>query len=273
MDKYLKANRALWDEWTAINYRSDFYRVADFKAGLNKLRSYEMTEVGPVEGKELLHLQCHFGLDTLCWARLGARVTGIDFSTAAITQARTLAQDVGLSGRFVQSDIYDLPNQLDGAFDVVYTSRGVLGWLPDLDRWGRVVAHFVKPGGFFYITEVHPVAQVFDDDEGVRDLRLRYPYFSHTEPISIPTKGSYADRDAKVNQEVEYGWSHGLGEIVTALTAAGLHIDFLHEFPFCEWPVSFLQPAADGTYRLPPEHEGKLPLFFSLKASKPPMNP
>jgi SAM-dependent methyltransferase len=269
MDKYLDANRALWDEWTGINYRSEFYRVADFKAGLNKLRPYEIAEIGPVDGKQLLHLQCHFGLDTLCWARLGARVTGIDFSDAAITQARALAQDVGLEARFVQSDIYELLEHLDGTFDVVYTSRGVLGWLPDLDSWGKIVAHFVKPGGFFYITEIHPIAQVFDDEENVQGLRLRYPYFSQPEPITVATKGSYADRDAKVKQEVEYGWNHGLGEIVTALTAAGLHIEFLHEFPFVEWPVSFLRRAADGTHRLPPEEDGKLPLFFSLKASKP----
>ena len=269
MDKYLAANRALWDEWADINFRSDFYRVADFRAGLNKLRSYEMAEIGPVDGKELLHLQCHFGLDTLCWARLGARVTGIDFSAVAISRARGLAEDVGLAARFVQSDIYELPDRLEGAFDIVYTSRGVLGWLPDIDRWGKVAAHFVKPGGFFYITEIHPIAEVFDDSDGVRDLRLRYPYFSHAEPISLATHGSYADRTAQVTQEVEYGWSHGMGDIVSALTAAGLRIDFLHEFPFVEWPLSFLQPAADGTHRLPPEHDGKLPLFFSLKASKP----
>src|SRR5204863_3368622 len=253
------------DDWTGIKYRSDFYRVADFKAGMNKLRAYEMGEIGPEAGKHLLHLQCHFGLDTLCWARLGARVTGIDFSTAAISQARALAQEVGLDARFVQSDIYELPDHLEGNFDVVYTSRGLLGWLPDIDRWGRVAAHFVKPGGFFYITEIHPIAGVFDDSDGVRDLRLRYPYFSHVEPISLATQGSYADRNAKVAQEVEYGWSHGMGEIVTALTAAGLHIDFLHEFPFAEWPISFLEPALDGTHRLPAEHDGKLPLFFSLK--------
>ena len=268
MDKYLMSNRALWDEWTGINYRSVFYRVADFKAGLNKLRPYEMAEIGPVDGKQLLHLQCHFGLDTLCWARLGARVTGIDFSDAAISQARAL--DVGLDARFLQSDIYELPHNLERDFDIVYTSRGVLNWLPDLDRWGRVAAHFVRPGGFFYITEIHPIALVFDDDEGVRDLRLRYAYFNQPEPISVATKGSYADRNARVTQEVEYGWNHALGEIVTALTTAGLHIDFLHEFPFAEWPISFLRPAADGTHRLPPEHDGKLPLFFSLKASKPP---
>lgn len=269
MDKYLEANRALWDELTGINFRSDFYRVEAFKAGLNKLRPYELDEVGPVDGKDLLHLQCHFGLDSLCWARLGARVVGADFSPAAVEQARALAADVGLDAKFVCSDLYDLPNQLTERFDVVYTSRGVLGWLPDVERWAQVAAHFVRPGGFVYITEVHPVANVFDDDQGATDLRLRYPYFSQAEPFVFETKGSYADRSASVTQEVEYSWNHGMGEIITALASTGLRLDFLHEFPFVEWPVSFLRLAADGTYRLPPEHEGQLPLFFSLKASRP----
>ena len=269
MNKYLEANRALWDEWTGINYRSDFYKVDAFKAGFNKLRAYEMEEVGAVEGKDLLHLQCHFGMDTLCWARLGARVTGADFSAAAIDQARALAAEVGLEATFVCSDHDELPDKLNVTFDIVYTSRGVLGWLPDLDLWARVAAQFVKPGGFFYVTEIHPVAQVFDDDDGVTELRLRYPYFSHDDPMVFKIEGSYADRTAKVAQDVEYGWNHGLGEIVTSLVKAGLRIEFLHEFPFNEWPVSFLEPAADGTYRLPPENDGRLPLFFSLKASKP----
>lgn len=268
MKKYLQANRALWHEWTGINYRSDFYKVEAFKQGLNKLRAYEMEEVGPVAGKTLLHLQCHFGLDSLCWARLGAQVTGADFSSAAIQQATALAAEVGLQARFVCSELYDLPNQLDGMFDIVYTSRGVLGWLPDLNRWGEVVARFLKPGGILYITEIHPVAWIFDDDEGVTELRVRYPYFTTTEPLAFKVQGSYADRTAKVSQEFEYGWNHGLGEIVTGLTRTGLKIEFLHEFPFCEWPVSFLVPASDGTYRLPGDLDGKLPLFFSLKASK-----
>jgi 2-polyprenyl-3-methyl-5-hydroxy-6-metoxy-1,4-benzoquinol methylase len=269
MNKYLQANRALWDEWAGINYRSDFYKVEDFKKGLNKLRQYEIDEVAPVAGKDLLHLQCHFGLDTLCWARLGARVTGADFSAAAIEHAVALAGEVGIPARFVCSELSDLPAHLEGSFDVVYASRGVLGWLPDLTRWGEVVAHFIKPRGFFYITEIHPFAQVFDDDDGVTELRIRYPYFTTAEPLTFKVQGSYADRSAQVHQEYEYGWNHGLGEIVTALTQAGLRIEFLHEFQFCEWPVSYLEPAADGTYRLPSDLEGKLPLFFSLRASKP----
>jgi SAM-dependent methyltransferase len=269
MDRYLKANRALWDEWARINYRSDFYRVDEFKAGLNKLRRYEMEEVGDVKGKELLHLQCHFGMDTLCWARLGARVTGADFSEQGVEQARALASELGIEARFVCSDIYALPEHLDGRFDIVYTSRGVLGWLPHIERWAQVVAHFVRPGGFFYITEVHPVIQVFDDEDGVTELRLRYPYFSHSEPFEFETQGSYADRSATVEQKVNYSWNHGLGEIVTALVAAGLRIEFLHEFPFVEWPLPFLEPAPDGTHRLAGESDGRLPLFFSIKATRP----
>jgi SAM-dependent methyltransferase len=170
---------------------------------------------------------------------------------------------------FIRSDVYDLPKVLDERFDVVYTSRGVLGWLPHIDAWAQVAASYVRPGGFFYITEIHPIAQVFNDDDGVTELKLRYPYFSQAEPLAFRTKGSYADRTARVVQEYEYSWNHGLGEIVSALAGAGLRIEFLHEFPFNEWPVSFLRPTADGTYRLPAEDDGRLPLSFSLKALKP----
>jgi len=270
MDKYLQANRALWDEWTGINYRSDFYKVEAFKAGRNRLREYEMEEIGPIEGKTLLHLQCHFGLDTLSWARLGAEVTGADFSPAAIERARALAAELSLPATFVCADLYDLPTQLPGTFDIVYTSRGVLGWLPDMQRWAQVVTHFLKPGGVFYITEIHPFEQVFDDDDGVTELRLRHPYFTTREPLVFTPQGSYADRTATVKAEHEYAWNHGLGEIVTALATTGLRVEFLHEFTFCEWPVSFLVPAGDGRYRRPPELDGTLPLFFSLRASKPP---
>ena len=147
-DDPIRANNALWDEWTVIHERSEFYDLEGFKRGGVRLRPYEIEEIGPVEGKDLLHLQCHFGIDTLSWARLGARVTGADFSEAALTLARSTAADIGIAdARFVQSDVYDLPAALEGDFDIVYTSRGVLGWLPDIRRWAEVVAHFVRPGG------------------------------------------------------------------------------------------------------------------------------
>jgi SAM-dependent methyltransferase len=267
MDDYLAATRALWDEWTAIHETSSFYDVEGFKAGGSRLRAYEVDEVGDVAGKSLLHLQCHFGIDTLSWARLGARVTGADFSEPAIELARSLAGELGLEATFVSSDLYDLPAVLDGRFDVVYTSRGVLGWLPDLERWAAVVAKFLRPGGLFYITEIHPVAQVFADEPG---LRLGYPYFPRREPLAIPVQGSYADPTAEVRQPVEYGWVHSMGEIVSALAGVGLRIEFLHEFPFVDWPVPYLvRHDDDGTWRLPPDAGGELPLFFSLRATRP----
>jgi SAM-dependent methyltransferase len=272
MDNELRDNRLLWDRWTEIHAASEFYDVASFRDGRRPIRlaDYEREEIGPVEGKSLLHLQCHFGLDTLSWARLGAHVTGADFSEAGIAAARALAAEVDLPATFVVANLYDLPATLNGQFDIVYTSRGVLGWLPDIVGWARVAAHFVKPGGFFYITEIHPVAQVFEG-EGVEpgELRLAYPYWSHREPLRFDVKGSYADPTAPTDGLVEHGWDHSLGEIVTSLIDAGLGIDFLHEFDFVDWPVDFLVKGDDGRWRLPPASKGELPLFFSLKATKP----
>jgi len=267
----LRENNALWDEWTRIHEASEFYDLAGFKRGGIRIKDYELEEIGPVEGLDVLHLQCHFGMDTLSFARLGARVTGADFSQAAIDLAPSIADEIGHpEARFVRANLYDLPDALEDDFDLVYTSGGVLGWLPDIRAWARVVAHFVRPGGRFYITEVHPVAQVFaEDGVGPGELVLHYPYWEHEAPISIPVVGSYADRDAAVDTKTEHGWDHGLGEIVTALIDAGLRIEFLHEFPFVLWPVAFLEKAADGTYRLPASARGELPLFFSLLASKP----
>jgi SAM-dependent methyltransferase len=268
----IRSNRDVWDAWTKIHVGSAFYDVASFKNGVRPVRiaEYERQEVGSVEGKSLLHLQCHFGLDTLSWARLGAKVTGLDFSEEAIAAARNLAAEVGVAATFVQSDIYRAPEVLAEQFDIVYTSGGVLGWLPDIVGWARVAAGFVRPGGFLYITEIHPVALVWED-EGVEpgELRLRYPYWSHSDPIRIEVKGSYADREAPTEGLVEYGWDHSMGEIITSLANEGLRIEFLHEFDFVRWPVEFLAESEDGRYRLPPGSKGQLPLFFSLKASKP----
>jgi SAM-dependent methyltransferase len=272
MDDVLRSNRELWDAWTTIHLDSAFYDVASFRTGERAIRlsDYERAEVGPVEGRSLLHLQCHFGLDTLSWARLGANVTGADFSQNAIDAARALAAELALPATFVVSNIYDLPDALSGAFDIVYTSKGVLGWLPDIEAWARVAAHFVKPGGFLYVTEIHPVAQAFEN-EGVQpgELRLAYPYWSHREPLRFDVHGSYADPTAPTEGLVEHGWDHSLGEIVTALIEAGLRLEFLHEFDFVEWPVEFLVEGADGRWRLPAGTKGELPLFFSLRASRP----
>jgi SAM-dependent methyltransferase len=268
-----EANRALWEAWTAVHAEGEFYDLAGFRAGGIRLRDEEIEAVGDVRGKTLLHLQCHFGIDTLSWARLGATVTGADFSPAAIRLARELAADLGFAdARFVESNVYDLPANLDGEFDVVYTSRGVLGWLPDIAGWARVVAHLVKPGGIFYISEAHPVFQAFEN-EGVEpgELRLAYPYWEHRDPLVFEVHGSYADPTADVGEQREHGWDHGLGEIVTALIDAGLVLEWLRESPELDWAADFLVETAPGSgrYRLPPEVKGELPLMFSLRARKP----
>ncbi len=267
------ANKALWEAWTAIHAEGSFYDLAGFREGGIRLTDEEVEAVGDVRGKTLLHLQCHFGIDTLSWARLGATVTGADFSPAAIRLARELAADLDFpEARFVESNLYDLPSNLDGQFDVVYTSRGILGWLPDIEGWARVVAHFVKPGGIFYISEIHPIAQAFEN-EGVEpgELRLAYPYWSHPEPLVFDVQGSYADPTADVGEQREHGWDHGLGEIVTALIDAGLTLEWLRESAQLDWGADFLVETAPGSgrYRLPPEAKGELPLMFSLRACKP----
>jgi SAM-dependent methyltransferase len=271
VDEALRKNRELWDAWTKIHVDSAFYDVPSFRDGARPIRlaDYERVEVGTVEGRTLLHLQCHFGLDTLSWARLGATATGMDFSEEAIAAARALAAELGIAATFIASDLYRLPEVLDHQFDIVYTSRGVLGWLPDIAAWGRIAAQFVRPGGFLYVTEIHPVANVFEN-EGVApgELRLAYPYWSHPDPLRFDVKGSYADPDAPTEGLVEYGWSHSLGEIVTALVDAGLRLEFLHEFDFVSWPVDFLVQGDDDRWRLPNGVKGSLPLFFSLKATK-----
>ena len=267
VDEYLRSNRDLWDHWADLHVRSAFYDVASFKAGRSSLKPLEVEDLGDVAGKSLLHLQCHFGMDTLSWARRGASVTGVDFSGRAIELARELAVELALPARFVQSDIYGLPTVLHGQFDVVFTSRGVLFWLPDLRRWGEVIAHFLKPSGIFYIVDYHPFANVFET-EGATDLQPAYPYFHGPEPLRFETHGSYADATDPTSH-VEYGWDHPLSEIVNALLAAGLRLEFLHEFPYCDYRrFPFLEQGDDGRWYLPDRLGAMLPLLFSLKATK-----
>ncbi|HTG46249.1 MAG TPA: class I SAM-dependent methyltransferase, partial [Actinomycetota bacterium] len=229
-------------------------------------------EVGDVTGKSVLHLQCHFGLDTLSWARLGAAaVTGVDFSEPAIAFARELAAEVSLANRsrFIVSNIYDLPGPLEGeTFDVVYTGRGALSWLPDLEPWAESVAGFVAPGGILYLHEGHPVLWAIDDDAtSANPLTLGYDYWGGP-TLSFPVEGSYADPEADVDAEVEHGWNHSLGEIVTLLARQGLRIELLDEKRVLDWPAPFLTPIGEGHYGWPPDQVGTLPVMYSLRARK-----
>lgn len=266
MDEFLESNRELWNAWTRVHVTSKFYDVDGFKAGQSRLDKIEL-ELGDVRDKSLLHLQCHFGLTTLSWARLGASVTGVDFSDEAIVQARRLTESVGLKAAFVCSGIAELPSALSGQFDFVFTSHGVLGWLPDLPAWGRVIAHFLKPGGTFYIVEGHPTAFIFDE-ENPNDLRVRYPYFHSVSPGSALVNGTYADRSADIHG-VEYFWIFSMSDVISALMGAGLRIVEMREYDYLSWQMyPFMEKDAEGWWRLP-DRFPRLPLMFSLRAKKP----
>ena len=265
-NRWREANRASWDERVPIHVGGDFYGVEAFKAGEEHLRPFEIEEMGDVSGKDLLHLQCHFGKDTLGWARRGARVTGLDFSAPALEAARGLAAEMGLDAEFVQSDVYEANEALDSrTFDVVYTGIGALIWLPDIRRWAEVVAGLVRPGGFLYLSELHPFTDIFGDD----DLAVEHDYFHRDEPDVWDEPGTYADFDAETTNNLTYEWSHTLADVVTALIEAGLALEFLHEHDytlFPRWP--FLEKSGFDTYRLP-EGKPRIPLMYSLRAEKP----
>jgi SAM-dependent methyltransferase len=247
MDKYLKYNKAAWNEITPIHVRSAFYDVAGFKAGKSMMiMPFEIEEMGDVHGKSLLHLQCHFGMDTLNWGRQGAKVTGVDFSDVAIKLARKLSKETGIKAEFICSDIYKLPEIHKKKYDIVYTSGGVLCWLPDLNEWGKIIAHFLKPGGFFYIMEGHPLMNIFDNSKTVTQLNVTQSYFHVKEPIKWEPDGDYAVNDAVVRNPT-YEWTHSMGDIINGLIQAGLKIEFLHEYPMIFFKVlPFMKKGKDN---------------------------
>jgi SAM-dependent methyltransferase len=267
MNEYLKANQQTWNTWTRYHLESRFYDLEGFKAGEKTLDPITLAGLGDVRGKLLLHLQCHFGMDTISWAGQGAVVTGVDFSEEAIKAARALAEELGVQASFVQSDLYDLPQNLTGQFDVVFTSHGVLGWLPDLEGWARVIAHFLKPGGIFYVVEGHPVALLFDERRTDGELRLGHLYFQGSEPLREEEDGSYAAPDAPI-RSITYQWIHPLADIIGSLLRAGLRIESFEEYPFVGWAMfPWMERRGDGWWQLPPGKQS-IPLMFSLKASK-----
>jgi SAM-dependent methyltransferase len=271
-DAQIAANRALWDELTAIHAQSAFYGVEGFLAGDSSLGAIELEEVGDVAGKRLLHLQCHFGLDTLSWARRGALVTGVDFSGQAIALARQLAAQAGLTATFVEADLHELTGVLRERFDLVFSSWGVLCWLPDLTRWASLIADSLVPGGLFYLLEFHPFLFALND-ESEQPLLGADSYFHRAEPHAWENdgSGSYADPTATVAAPIQYEWDHPLGEIVTTLLDAGLKVEWLHEFGSLpmrgvDWPC--IAANLDGSFGLR-GLRGEFPVAFSLQARRP----
>lgn len=271
MDHRLEANRRNWNERTPVHAASEFYDVPAFKAGANTLSDVERREVGEVAGKSLLHLQCHFGLDTMSWARLGAHATGLDFSDAAIALARGLSAELGLGTSFECANVYDAATALGERFDIVYTGKGALCWLPDLDAWAKVVAGLLKPGGVFYLLDGHPFLDVFEyqpathRESGVNGLRVRHPYFPNAAGEFYPGgEASYAG--SKAIASGAYEWRHSVSEILAAVRQAGLALEFFHEFPANFYPAfPAMRQGEDGWWRFP-AHAAHLPQTFSLRA-------
>ncbi|WP_430935334.1 class I SAM-dependent methyltransferase [Saccharicrinis sp. 156] len=259
---YLKINQDLWDRKTDIHFDSDFYNVKAFKQGKDSLNQVELELLGDVRGKRMLHLQCHFGMDTISLARHGAMVTGIDLSGKAISRAKQLNGELGMSARFIQSDVYQLPEMLDQEFDIVFTSYGTIGWLPDMEKWAQVISRFLKPRGRFVMVEFHPVVWMFSYDF----KKVEFDYLN-TGPIVEVQEGTYADTNADIKGK-SVCWNHGLGEVQNALIKSGLEITDVQEYDYS--PYDCFQNTVEietGKFQIE-GLQGKLPMLFSLVAQK-----
>ncbi len=283
---FFEANKELWNQRTVVHKDSSFYDLAGFKAGKNVLTPIELNELGDVKGKKMLHLQCHFGMDSLNWARMGADVTGIDLSDKAIEEAKQLNDELGLNARFICCNIYDLHPQNSGSskapppsaakglpkampegfgeasFDIVFTSYGVISWLPDLEKWAQIISYYLKPGGIFYIAEFHPVVWMFDEEF----THVKY-YYDNRELIITENEGTYTDRNAPIKGK-EYSWNHSLSEVINALIKQGLQIQQFNEFTYSPYPCfNNIVQGEDGNWRIK-NMEGKIPMVYSIRAVK-----
>jgi len=262
-EKYFKVNQALWEEKTSHHAKSKFYDVPAFKAGKNSLNFIELEALGPVEGKSILHLQCHFGQDSISLARMGAQVTAMDFSKNAIALGRSLNEELGQSVKFIETNIYDLKDKLTDQFDIVFTSYGVINWLPDLKEWASIINHYLKPGGTFYTVEFHPALFMYEWDP----LRLEFDYFERKEPYLEVVEGSYADQKAPIKSE-EYFFPHSIGETLQPLVNTGLKLKEFKEYPFSTYNCfPNMIEIAPGKYTLKIK-DVTFPHLFSIKMSK-----
>lgn len=268
MEREMEANRRRWDELVPIHAASRFYDVDGFRRGRNTLLPIEEEELGDVHGKRLLHLQCHFGLDTLSLARKGAKVTGVDFSQRAIEVATGLGNELGIPARFIASNVYDLPSVLDEEFDVVFTSYGVICWLPDLMAWAKVIARHLRKGGTFLLVEDHPLAALIDE-KAPGPIRMAYPYFTSGEVTRFEVQGTYTDRGAEVENRSSYEWTHTISDILNSLVQAGLSIASMRECPFSFFRRhESMVMHRDGTWHFP-DPAISFPMILSVRATKP----
>lgn len=259
---YLEINKALWESRTAAHINSEFYDQVGFKKGRPTINDVELALLGDLNGKTAIHLQCHFGQDTLTMARMGAKATGIDLSEDAIRIAQETNIELGLDANFICSNVYDVTEELLGTADVVFSSFGAIGWLPDMSRWAQVVAQYLKPGGHFVFAEFHPALWMFDDSF----KELKYSYFNREEIVEMEN-GTYTDADADIHME-SVTWNHDLGEVLQALLSAGLELRSFQEYDYS--PYNCFQNTVEcspGKYQIK-GMEGKLPMMYALKMQK-----
>lgn len=261
-NKYIEKNKAAWNSRTDHHFDSAFYDVKSFLEGKNSLNDIELRLLNDVSGKSILHLQCHFGQDSISLARMGAVVTGVDLSDNAIGKANELKEKTNTNATFICCDIYDLPRYLDQQFDIVFTSYGTIGWLPDLDKWAAIVSKYLKLGGKFVFAEFHPVVWMFDNDFG----KIIYTY-AKSNPIIETENGTYADKEAPITTEM-ITWNHGIGEVISSLLKSGLSINSFEEYDYS--PYNCFNKTIEfepGKFRI--EHLANyIPMVYSLTAVK-----
>jgi SAM-dependent methyltransferase len=270
---YLALNRSNWDERAPAHAASPDYQAhlfAEDPKHLSKVVRFDLPRLGDLAGLDGVHLQCHIGTDTVSLARLGARMTGLDFSPASLAQARRIATAAGADVAFVESDVYRAPTVLGTErFDLVFTGIGALCWLPSVRRWAQVVADLLRPGGRLFIREGHPVLWALDDERTDGLLVVEYPYFEADEPLVWTDGGTYVETDASFTHNTTHEWNHGLGEIVGALLAAGLRLTMLEEHDSVPWEAlpGKMDLGDDGEWRLT-DRPLRLPLTYTLQAVK-----
>lgn len=259
---YLEINRKSWNNRVDVHLKSDFYDVKGFLKGESSLNDIELNLLGDIKGKSILHLQCHFGQDSISLSRLGANVTGVDLSDRAIDHAKRLAGEANVNATFICCDIYDLPAYLNEQFDIVFTSYGVIGWLPDMDKWAKIISSYLKPDGKFVFVEFHPIVWMFDDDF----KSIEYNYFN-SGAIQEIQEGTYTDGENGLLQEY-VTWNHSLSEVINSLIQSGLLISSFNEFDYS--PYNCFSQTVEfepNKYRI--KHlSNNIPMVYSIVATK-----
>ncbi|NPD46919.1 MULTISPECIES: bifunctional 2-polyprenyl-6-hydroxyphenol methylase/3-demethylubiquinol 3-O-methyltransferase UbiG [unclassified Lentimicrobium] len=254
-------NRQSWNELTNLHADSRFYDIEGFLKGKSSLNHIELEELGDIRGKKILHLQCHFGMDSLSLARMGAEVTGIDISDTSIQKAKELSNYLGLTAQFIRSNIYDIEEVLNEKFDIVYTSYGAINWLDDLDKWAKLIHRFLKPNGVFHLVEFHPFIYTLNEDSEIEN-----GYFK-SKPIETQVESSYTDKSEVSGNNLKHiEWHHSLGEVMNSLISNGLSIEFLHEFPYQVYDCFPNLVEIEKGKWVNQKHGDKIPYMYSVRA-------